>query len=176
MSFVRIFLFKTSPNRDSKKNISSLAHKFVYDLACKELGADVIIGTGEFGKPFIIGHDEWQFNISHTEGLLTVAISNMSIGIDVENVQQANMSVAKRFFTHEEYAYIELDADHQHERFMEVWTKKESYLKYVGAGLHHPLNSINVIGMQDFYNYFFIDKWIVCICQKNCEGYEVINI
>jgi 4'-phosphopantetheinyl transferase len=100
------------------------------------------------GKPSLVADDGFpslSFNLSHTHGLVACAISNGSdVGIDVEAVDRSiDESVAERFFFETESADLRRCVSHERQRrFFELWTLKEAYLKAVGEGLSHPLNTI----------------------------------
>lgn len=101
------------------------------------------------GKPVLAGHDrgKLQFNLSHTDELLALAISRRhAVGVDVEAVTRKVelLALAKRYFAAHEYAELaELDAAAQRERFFELWTLKEAWLKARGLGLHIPLDDFS---------------------------------
>ena len=64
------------------------------------------------------------------------------IGCDIEQIQSANLKLAKRFFSSEEYLYIaELEGERQNYAFCRLWTLKESFLKVTGMGMKLPLDS-----------------------------------
>ena len=68
-----------------------------------------------------MGHPEWQFNISHTEGMLAIAISNVSVGVDVERIRNIGLKIARRFFTEQENKYIEVaKCQDTYKRFFEI--------------------------------------------------------
>jgi phosphopantetheinyl transferase len=105
--------------------------------------------TDERGKPSIVpdqaGDPPLTFSLSHTRGLVACAVSRAPlIGIDVEAIHERSASpdVATRFFAPAE---VEMLQDHPREtyadRFIEVWTLKESYIKALGVGLEQQLDS-----------------------------------
>lgn len=153
----------------TKRQISDIAHRCVLNIASRNLRIPVeslYLGLGEFGKPYIQNHENWHFNISHTDGIIVIAVSDKPVGVDVERIRKADLRIAKRFFTEKEIAYIDELAEKQDERFFEVWTKKEAYLKYTGDGLRVPLESIDVISYCDMYKSLLFDGFIVTICKK----------
>lgn len=83
-------------------------------------------------------------SVSHTSNIIVIVVSNNEIGVDIEKIRNADLRIAKRFFTKYEQEYILENSLVQNNRFYEVWTKKEAYMKYVGKGLHMPINSFNV--------------------------------
>lgn len=84
------------------------------------------------------------FNLSHTRGLIALAITRgRELGVDVENVSARSVSldVAEHFFSPVEVAELARVApDRQQDRFFEYWTFKESYIKARGMGLSLPLD------------------------------------
>lgn len=100
------------------------------------------------GKPRISNPgltDRLFFSISHTPGLIAVAVSRQEeIGLDVENMQlpRRTVAVADRFFAGTEVeALLKLPVTEQDSRFFDLWTLKEAYIKARGLGLAIPLRS-----------------------------------
>ena len=116
--------------------------------------ADVAPGSWQFreapgGKPSLVlgdGMPPLSFNLSHTHGLVACAIASGSdVGIDVESVDRdVGDGVAERFFSESENADLRQCASEplRARRFIELWTLKEAYVKAIGKGLSHPLDSI----------------------------------
>jgi len=87
------------------------------------------------------------FSLSHTKGLSVVGVTREGeIGADVE---QADRSVhaaelSRRFFSPEETAALEkLPPGRLQGQFPLYWTLKEAYVKALGGGLSHPLDSFS---------------------------------
>ena len=84
-----------------------------------------------------------RFNISHTNGLVAVAIAgDREVGVDVEWVSRGlTHDVAGRFFAPREVADLRsLPAEDQPRVFFDYWTLKEAYIKARGLGLALPLH------------------------------------
>lgn len=84
----------------------------------------------------------WHFNLSHTDHLLALAIARHPIGVDVEHVHRAGRTVelADRFFAPAEVAALHaLPEPLRRDRFFDLWTLKEAYIKARGMGLAIPL-------------------------------------
>ncbi len=128
------------------------------------------IKKGAHGKPYFEKNGIY-FNISHTDGLQAVAISDSEVGVDIEKIRNVNLQVASRF-TKEEYDYI-MTAD-SYNRFFEIWTKKEAYLKYKDTGISGGLNSFNVFEMSEKINTFVIDGYVISVCSKKDYKIEVV--
>lgn len=89
------------------------------------------------------------FNISHSEDLIALAVaSEEAIGLDIEmiNPELSTHELANRVFSEQEYLQLESAASACFcERFFELWTLKEAYLKALGMGLTIPLKSFTFL-------------------------------
>jgi len=114
----------------------------------------VIVATYAYGKPYIKGHADFYFSISHTRSLIVLAVGVSLLGIDVEcctNLLHVPSVVSH--FSQEEQIYIENYSEKKKEVILEIWTKKEAYLKALGLGLLRKLNSFNVLNDTRFVTY-----------------------
>jgi 4'-phosphopantetheinyl transferase len=100
------------------------------------------------GKPRVdprIGSPEVAFNLSHTRGLVAVAVtSHGAIGVDVEQIDgaKADFAVAEAYFAPAEVEMLRrTPAAGRPMCFFRLWTLKEAYIKAIGAGLAAPLDS-----------------------------------
>jgi 4'-phosphopantetheinyl transferase len=95
------------------------------------------------GKPVLIDGGDLRFNLSHTGGLLALAVTRgAEVGVDVEEVEPRDPGVAERFFAMEEAAQVRACSPAEKERlFARFWTLKEAYIKVHGEGLAIPLAS-----------------------------------
>ncbi len=80
------------------------------------------------GKPTVEG---CFFNVSHTDGIAVCAVSDREVGIDVERPRKMTDAVIDRAFTPSEKQMVAGDKD----RFIRLWTIKESVMKWYGLGL-----------------------------------------
>lgn len=123
--------------------------------ACGYTG-QIVTQYHEHGKPFIKDMENFAYNMSHSGEWVVVAYSydetgtvkDAKVGVDVEKIREFTNceKLAIRFFANEEQEYIfsvKSDAERA-ARFTEVWTLKESYLKYLGCGLSQSLESFAV--------------------------------
>lgn len=86
----------------------------------------------------------WRFNITHTDGLVALAIARAPIGVDVEWLARPGRTVelAERYFAPTEVAALfALPEARRRDRFFDLWTLKEAYIKARGLGLAIPLDS-----------------------------------
>lgn len=104
-----------------------------------------------------------SFNLSHAGNYAVLAVSDSPIGIDIECKSRNYISVAKRCFCKEEYEDIESVAgeEERRKRFLEYWTMKEAYVKYVGEGLRIPLNSFRIERGEEGSSYLSDKRAII---------------
>ncbi len=106
--------------------------------------ASLAFGANRNGKPELLIETTLQFNLTHTRGLIALAVMQVEpVGIDVEYLsRQADIvNLAERYFAREEAKALQaLPIDQWNERFYDLWTLKEAYLKACGTGLRTPLS------------------------------------
>lgn len=118
---------------------------------------ELVICENEHGKPFVKNRTDAYFNISHTGRYVACGVGDAPVGVDVEEIKPVDLKIAERFFNMNEYNYLLAQSEAlRTERFFELWTMKESYIKLQGAGLSIPLNSFNVLDESGAWYYQFI--------------------
>lgn len=96
----------------------------------------------EQGKPFLSGHAEAQYNLSHAGAWIVCGTGIQSLGIDVEQSARYSERLARRFFHPEETEDIlSYPVQERPDIFAEYWTMKESFMKLCGTGFSMPLRS-----------------------------------
>jgi 4'-phosphopantetheinyl transferase len=111
---------------------------------------------GAHGKPQL-QHSALQFNISHSQEWLAIAIAKMPIGIDIENSHKATqrpwLALAKRFFTQEEHYFLSQQTPERlSAEFYRLWTQKEAVLKTHGGGISAGLTQLDLCKAQHSLN------------------------
>ena len=74
------------------KKLSLYSELLVRVIACETLGIKntcILIDKTRYGKPYLMGYQSFHFNISHTQNAIVVAISNTTVGIDIEKIRKA---------------------------------------------------------------------------------------
>lgn len=142
------------------------------------------------GKLYLPNYPELHFNLSHSNNLMTIAISNSEIGIDIEfNKSPINESTTKIFMSAFEQSYFKSlsSSTDQKNYFYHIWTAKESLSKYLGQGLKMDFTgfSINLETNFKFTNshsschglYINIHPdYTLALCQLNEPiNYEIIS-
>ena len=101
------------------------------------------------GKPEVTGPKNMDgilhFNITHTEGVVVMAVSRSGpVGVDVERVGRPMdyLGMSRRFFAEIEAEAVRNGSEAERsELFYRIWTLKEAYVKAIGKGLAHALDS-----------------------------------
>jgi 4'-phosphopantetheinyl transferase len=113
------------------------------------------------GKPSLVADPcvpQLSFSLSHTHGLVACAIAaGADVGSDVEDVDRdVDDRVPQRFFSARERADLgRCPSDIlRAKRFFDLWTLKEAYIKAIGKGLSHPLDTI-VFTLDDDHGITF---------------------
>lgn len=154
----------------------------------KFLGLDtdkIKIRRDKFNKPYFLDLP-LHFNISHSGDYVVCAVSSHSIGIDIEEISNIDINIAQKFFSKDEWEYLlNLDPPNRKSAFFELWTIKESYIKFIGKGMYMPLNSFSVNlndmtktiageTMAYFHQYEF-SGYKCAVCSGKIEIPENIN-
>lgn len=119
-------------------------------LCLRETGiafADQQFVIGAHGKPQLAGSSGWHFNKSHSLDCVVVATGANEMGVDIEKIRNARMNVASRYFTSLEQEWLNETKSPEilDQRFYQIWTAKEAYLKFLGTGISYGLQKFNVI-------------------------------
>ena len=124
---------------DPAKKLSIAAGELAKKAIAEELNIDpksIRFRTTKAGKPYAENLNI-EFSISHSGNIAVCAISDKPVGIDIERIKEASINVAKRLYTPDEQKYVFEKWDLSKQRFYEVWTRKEAYVKKIGRGITH---------------------------------------
>lgn len=130
------------------------------------------ISKNKYGKPFIEGDFRFEFNISHSGKWVVIAYGETPVGIDVEKIRHDDeiKKLACRYFTEKENEYVFETENDFYLRFTEIWTGKESYLKYKGVGIGNGLKTVDVTVLKEkglFYKQLDDGHYLSCFSDDN---------
>ena len=141
----------------------------------REYGIDEapVFSYRENGKPCLAGYPGVFFNLSHCEAGVVCAISDIEVGIDIQNIQPGCLDIARNVCTNEELKMLERSEDPEGV-FHGMWTVKESYTKQTGCGLTEPLNLLSAgalieQGGDRVFVYRGNEYYICCFGETRCE-------
>ena len=161
---------------ENGRKLSLAAGMLLAEAAKEKLGLvpeEIVTDKHEDGKPYIKGHEDFFYNLSHSGEMAVIAYGDEPVGVDVERVRykRTDEEVARRFFTENEVEYILAGGAYDEaaaERFFRVWTRKESYLKLMGYGLKRELKSFDVTMPETAPGYGYAEymdgEYIVTVC------------
>ncbi len=94
------------------------------------------------GKPSVPG---LEFNLAHSGDAIVIAIHRSPIGIDLERIDRAvDVAGLGRVCLTAREREVMQPLPLSPEAFFRLWTRKEAWLKAVGAGLSFPLRDVDV--------------------------------
>ncbi len=113
------------------------------------VGVDFL--DGEHGKPRLdssVAGKTVAFNVSHSHGLALVALTpGGRLGVDLEKIRPEVdwRPLARRYFSGAEFrALDEFPEDLRLKAFFTCWTRKEAFVKALGAGVAYGLKEFDV--------------------------------
>ena len=126
-------------------------------------------------KPYLPGHPQICFNISHSGEYAACAFASIPIGMDLQQHRRAAWErMAERYFSAEDQKRLAA-AENAETLFFRIWTEEESYGKWRGTGLS---GSLGTEKKEGFCTHFSPEKgyegavWAaepVKICMKRIE-------
>ncbi|MBE6089113.1 MAG: 4'-phosphopantetheinyl transferase superfamily protein [Clostridium beijerinckii] len=181
-------LIKINNYKNEKDRICSAVGEFIALKVCSSKKnidlSELKISKGTYGKPFILGVKDYNYNISHSEKYVVCAISEMEVGVDIQKVVEISKDCYKLFLSDRE-----LEQEYNIDKIIKLWAYKESYTKYLGMGLHLDFSKIhfkndgyvhNRIANQHEKCFFFeqwVDsKYILVLTSKYKDDIDIKNI
>jgi len=170
------------------------SHLLVKYMIQKKTGLDwthIIIGRTQYGKPYVKHNTGLHFNVSHSGEYAVVAVSDMPVGIDIEEIKPVDFYALRNFFTKGEFDTLMLTEPAKRlNYFYELWTLKESYIKALGKGLDFPLDCFHITYMREskyvlkdensnhwFFKRYEMDKrYKMSVCSLKDEFPDAIDV
>lgn len=175
MKTKKIYTYNKSKNHTSKqtdKYILESVEKYLEEKGLPTENISVIHDSR--GKPEIqYDNDEVEIfaSATHTDNIVLVAVSTNEIGIDCEEKTRRIRHIGRlagSFFSPAEIMSLEgLCDEDKRLQFLNIWVKKESYVKLTGIGLS-GIRDIDTLSLPDhivFTEKVLGDDYIVSICE-----------
>jgi 4'-phosphopantetheinyl transferase len=117
---------------------------------------------GENDKPALGEGCPIDFNISHSEDYMLIAIANTPVGIDIEyyNTRYQINDMMHFVFSEGEILFIKNNAD-SYSAFYQLWTRKEAFLKAVSKGLNGDILSVPCLNGRHLIKEKLNNDWKV---------------
>lgn len=188
----RILRFRRYKDSETCLLTDAMVRKLIMEK-CNIKNEQITFKKGVNGKPELSKpHININFNCSHSENFIVCAMSKMHVGIDIEKIKNIDMAIAKRFFSKSEYDDLsKLEMNKQVKYFYDLWTLKESYIKWDGRGLSIPLQDFSFSIKEDkaitfeskvynndcyFKQYFIDDEYKLSICSSESEYCNMVVV
>lgn len=149
---IYIYKFKNNYNRSKKHNI-----------LINNINDSIVYNTN--GKPFT-SNKNIKFNISYSGNIGVLAISDKDVGIDIENIKDIDDRVLNKVYSKDEINFIN-NSENKYYEYTKLWTKKESYVKYIGIGITEDF--FNLSYDESLFKTFNYKNYIITICSKDLE-------
>lgn len=100
---------------------------------------------GNHGKPILLEHPRIQFNLSHSGSFVVCAVNTQPVGVDIQQMDRMTIQIAKRFFHESEADWLlSLPVGEQKQGACDLWSIKESYMKFTGKGFALDMKAFEV--------------------------------
>lgn len=100
-----------------------------------------VFSYGEHGKPFIVGHPDICFNMSHCREAAICVIDSHPVGVDIESMRGYREALVRHTMSDDEMQQIGQSANPELE-FVRLWTMKEAVQKRSGEGIRSDMKSV----------------------------------
>ena len=115
-----------------------------------------VILRGEHGKPYFADRDMPHFSLSHSGSRMACAVGPAPCGMDIQEHtfrgKKRNpaylIRLAERYFHPDEAEYLKKSADTGN-TFFDLWSARESYVKYTGEGITGDFSAFNILVPSD---------------------------
>lgn len=136
--------------------------------------ATVQFSYGADGKPFLRAHPQLAFNVTHSEDLALIALSDSpaAIGVDIESVRAMPdvNELAKTICSREHAAAISVHANSSL-AFLRVWTRKEAVSKALGLGVGSIDLPKLAVGLDATLHTSWLSEPVVVMPLETAVGY-----
>ncbi len=153
---MNVTIYDTEWNRETSRKNGTKSHDLLRVALETFLGTPVeewsVLRDSPYAKPYVPALPNVHFSITHAGDYWACAVADAEVGLDLQDVRERiagsgtqedrAMAIARRFFHPAEVAYLE---GRPAEEFFRLWAKKESYVKYTGAGLTGGLDFFSVV-------------------------------
>lgn len=145
MIYIREYNCSDIPRKEKKKSETSYGRELLKTALHNEYGLnldELTIMTGEYGKPYFSDREDIFFNISHSDGLVTVILADTPVGIDIQSIRPIKDRMIEMICGFGEQELIKKSRE-KDEVFIRLWSLKESYIKAIGKGMSFSMKNVN---------------------------------
>ena len=134
--------------------------------------------TTKHGKIVIENRKDIYINLTHAGDYAACVVATQPVGIDIEDRERFQQhsgeerlyKIAKRSCSPEEMEYLkQRDSSEFGDRFIKLWTRKESFSKAKGLGMQIGFSSINTLEKGFYYEKIINQKYQLCVATLELE-------
>lgn len=107
---------------------------------------DTQIAYTKYGKPYLRNHNP-EFNLSHSGDYVVMAVAPRNVGVDVQQIRTYHPGIIKKCLTPKEQDWLKEQSGP--EAFFQIWTGKESIMKYTGEGFRLNPSGFSVLPVEN---------------------------
>ncbi len=122
-----------------------------------------VFDYGPHGKPYIVGHPEIHFNLSHCREAALCVVSDRPVGADVESIRSYSPLLLRHTMNEAEIQQIESSVQPAR-AFIRLWTMKEAVLKLSGRGLTDNMPDV-LVGASCTFNTVETERYIYTVAE-----------
>ena len=157
-----------------RKRQSESAIKLLFELL-KDCGIEErTVARDKNGRPFLVGRDDVDFNISHSGQLIVCALSvgEGRVGVDVEKSGTDLPPAHRERFLKRFFAQTEMS---EKSDLAKMWTENEAYLKYLGVGISEGIRPSDPYSDERVkIDNFYIGNYTVSVCTEKGASVKLI--
>lgn len=165
----KILRYKFTADRNRTVWAELLARSIIAKKMSRTI-EEIQIERDHSGKPYVID-SSLQISLAHSKNWAACSVGEVASGVDVEEDSIDELALAEIFFTAREYQQLcNLNGRARSEKFLRIWTIKESFAKLTGRNLDAALtiDSADILfGRNSIVGKnFFLDKAVVGVCTE----------
>lgn len=121
--------------------------------------------------------EKFCFSISHSHGVVAVAVSNKNVGVDIEKFEKPQKNIERILCLKEKEEYEKLLEDEKWKYLLTAFSKKESIYKKQGKGAFLP-SKISTEEENVFVKNlkFSNSEYILCVCSEIMGEINIYNV
>lgn len=167
MKTVGVYAFSIEDGRSVQQRIAAAVQDFAPDFP--PCGRQVY--KNKRGKPFF-EDSSLQLSISHSGKWWILALAQIPLGVDVQEMRPIRaQALARRFFHPAEVQALEAEA---FQGFYQIWTQKESYVKLTGSGIDAHFREFAVQHVPAFFTELLLEEgYVLMVCTEEAVSVDL---
>ena len=137
---VTVYSYSIDSSIPPRQRLIQAASRFL-GAASADKPWDII--ENERGKPRFAQYPQLHFSVTHSGAYWLCALAQCETGLDLQKHEKTKRSdISRRFFHPNEDAFLK---ENGYRDFFDVWSAKESYVKFTGQGIDDSFSVFSVV-------------------------------